>query len=84
MIAIEIVTPHGIAFQGEGDEISIPTTEGFIGVRRGHRALITTLKKGFLTVRKDNDTNQKFQIAGGFAEVMPDKVSIITRKAELT
>lgn len=78
MIQVKIVTPDGLAFEHTCEEVVLPTTTGFIGVRTGHRALITLLKGG--TVRlKNGSSSQSVKIDEGFAEVNPTSVSLIVR-----
>ncbi|MCC2631758.1 MAG: atpC [Patescibacteria group bacterium] len=82
MIALEIITPDGLFFRGEGDEITIPTEDGFIGVRVQHEPLVTLLKKGALTVKMDAGKKESFSVASGFVEISPTKVSVLTRNAK--
>lgn len=78
MIVVEIIAPDGVVHHSECDEVVIPTTMGQIGVRTGHRPLVTVVKAGTVRV-KHGDSEQQFAVSGGFAEVLPKAVSIITR-----
>jgi F-type H+-transporting ATPase subunit epsilon len=63
------------------DELEIPGAEGYFGVLPGHTPLLAMLKVGELWYRKGGE---KFylSIAFGFAEVLPDRVTILAEVAE--
>ena len=80
-LALEIVTPDSVLVTEKVDEVVVPAAEGYLGVLPGHTPLLATLAIGELWYRKGN---QKFYlaIAGGFVEVLPDKVTILAQIAE--
>lgn len=82
-LTLEIVTPYGPTLSEEVDEISTSGSEGDFGVFPGHVNFITTLKVGMLTYRKGNDTKFVF-VNSGYAEVGPDKVTILADSAEIS
>jgi F-type H+-transporting ATPase subunit epsilon len=63
------------------NELEIPGAEGYLGVLPGHTPLLAMLKVGELWYRKGGE---KFylSIAFGFAEVLPDRVTILAEIAE--
>ena len=77
-LAVRIVTPTGILFDGPADEAVIPGLEGALGIRHGHRRLITALKAGKVRV-KQGGTEKAFEISGGFADIGPDGAVIAAR-----
>jgi F-type H+-transporting ATPase subunit epsilon len=82
-LRLEIVTPYGLILGEDVDEISTSGSEGDFGVLPGHVNFITTLKVGMLTYRKGSETKYVF-INSGYAEVGPDKVTILADSAELS
>src|SRR4026207_1554236 len=80
-IDLQIVTPDHPIVQEQVDEVEIPGSEGYFGVLPGHTPLLATLKVGELWYRKGAE---KFylSIAFGFAEVLPDRVTILAELAE--
>jgi F-type H+-transporting ATPase subunit epsilon len=80
-LLLEIVTPQGLVFSGHVDEITAAGTEGEFGVLPGHAHFITTLKVGMLTC-KNEDQASYFFLNKGYAEVGPDKVTILADSAE--
>ena len=77
----DIVTQEKMVFSGEVDTVSLPGTEGRMGILPNHSALLTTLGYGEVIVRTDG-REEFFAIGGGFAEVQPDKVVVLADSAE--
>ena len=80
-IDLQIVTPDRLIVQEQVDEVQIPGAEGYFGVLPGHTPLLASLGAGELWYRKGPE---KFYLAilYGFAEVLPDRVTILARVAE--
>ena len=78
---LEIVTPEKKVVETAAEEVQIPGKNGYLGILPGHAPLITELSVGEITYR-ENGTEQKLAIAWGFAEVLPDKVTILAEPAE--
>ena len=75
-IHLEIVTPERMLVREDVDEVVVPGEDGYLGVLPGHTPLLATLKVGDLWYRKGGEKTH-VQIAGGFAEVLPDRVTIL-------
>jgi len=80
-LRLEIVTPYGLILGDDVDEVTTSGSEGEFGVLPGHVHFITTLKIGMLTYKKGNETRYVF-VNSGYAEVGPDKVTILADSAE--
>ena len=80
-IQLEIVTPERALIHEEVDEIQVPGSEGYLGILPGHTPLLSTLTVGELWYRVGQVTTF-LAIAGGFVEVLPDRVTILARVAE--
>ena len=80
-IQLDIVTPERAVLSEAVDELILPGTEGYLGVRPGHAPLLTTLKVGEILIRKGNEQNH-LAVSWGFVEVLPDRVSILAETAE--
>jgi F-type H+-transporting ATPase subunit epsilon len=80
-LTLQIVTPDRSVVTDRVDEVEIPGAEGYFGVLPGHTPLLATLNAGELWYRKGSE---KFYvaIAFGFAEVLPDRVTILAELAE--
>ncbi|MEK7836488.1 MAG: F0F1 ATP synthase subunit epsilon, partial [candidate division NC10 bacterium] len=80
-IHLEIVTPEQRLVNEVVDEVVLPGSEGSLGVLPGHTPLLTTLGIGELKYRRGT-TRRFLAIAWGFAEVLPDRVSVLAEIAE--
>lgn len=80
-LKLEIVTPHGLIFSGEVDEVTAAGSEGEFGVLPGHVPFVTTLKIGMLICRTGKETIIFF-VNWGYAEVGSDRVLILADSAE--
>ena len=80
-IRLEFVTPERAIAHDDVDEVELPGEEGFFGVLPGHAPLLAALKPGEMWYRKGNEKTFAF-LGGGFAEVTPDRVSILAPVAE--
>ena len=79
---LEIVTPERLAFSGPVDSVSVPGSEGELGILPHHAPLIATLGVGELRYRTGG-TEESFVIAGGFVQVRPDKVVVMAELADM-
>jgi F-type H+-transporting ATPase subunit epsilon len=78
---LEIVTPDKLLVKDTADEVQIPGKAGYMDVLPGHAPLITELMIGEIAYKLDG-TTQRLSVAWGFAEVLPDKVTILAQTAE--
>jgi F-type H+-transporting ATPase subunit epsilon len=78
---LEIVTPEKMVVRDVAEEMQIPGKDGYLGILPGHAPLITELAVGEITYRKANYTH-RLAVAWGFAEVLPNKVTILAETAE--
>ncbi len=80
-LTLELVTPDRAVVRQAVDEVQIPGSEGYLGVLPGHTPLLTTLQVGELWFLQGGE---KFyvSVAFGFAEVLPDRVTILAQIAE--
>src|ERR1700739_1875918 len=78
---LEIVTPEKKGVETTAEEVQIPGKNGYLGILPGHAPLITELSVGEITFR-ENSTEQHLAVAWGFAEILPNKVTILAETAE--
>ncbi|RLA80539.1 MAG: F0F1 ATP synthase subunit epsilon [Deltaproteobacteria bacterium] len=81
-LLLEVVTPERLVLSQEVEEVVAPGEFGQFGVLPGHRPFFTTLTIGELMYRVDGRENY-MAISGGFAEVLPDRVTVLADTAEL-
>ena len=80
-LELEIVTPDKMLVKASVDEVTIPGKAGDIGVLPGHAPLITELTIGEIAYKQGGKI-EHLSVAWGFAEVLPDKVTILAQTAE--
>ncbi|MGA8538032.1 MAG: F0F1 ATP synthase subunit epsilon [Terriglobales bacterium] len=78
---LEIVTPTKLLVKDAAEEAQIPGLSGYLGVLPGHAPLLTELAVGVITYKASGETHA-LSVAWGFAEVLPDKVTILAEAAE--
>src|SRR5512135_2563365 len=79
---LEIVTPERRAYSDVVDFVTLPGSEGEMGVLPHHAPLISILGAGELRVRKGG-FEESFAIIGGFVQVLPDRVVVMAETADL-
>ncbi len=80
-IRCEIVSQDRTVFSGDVDIVVLPGSAGEMGILPKHAPVLTTLKYGFVKVRKDGK-EEIFTVAGGVAEVQPNIVTVLADAAE--
>ncbi len=80
-IRCEIVSQDRMVYEGEADMVGLPGMDGEMGILPHHAPLLTTLKFGVVMVRL-HGKEQFFTVAGGVAEVQPDRVTVLADAAE--
>ena len=79
-IAFDLVSPERLLLSTEADMVTVPGTEGYLGVMAGHAPLVTTLRAGMIDVQV-NGRDDRYFIRGGFAEIGPAKVTVLAEEA---
>ncbi len=80
-VQVELVTAEGRVLSQEADFVVAPGLAGELGVLPQHIPLLTPLRTGEVLVRNDGKEEYLF-VAGGFLEVLPDRVVILADVAE--
>ena len=80
-LRLRVYTPEQELFDGEVREVTAPGAYGEIGILPDHAALVTTLEPGVLSYKQDGRVG-RFQIAGGFAEVRDNVVTVLADSGE--
>jgi len=81
-LTLRVLAPDQSVFDGNADEVILPSTTGQLGILPGHVSLLTALDFGVLRVREGNGW-KAIALQGGFAEVDADEVTVLVNAAEL-
>ena len=79
-IAFDLVSPERLLLSTQADMVTVPGTEGYLGVMAGHAPLVTTLRASMIDVQNDGHDDRYF-IRGGFAEIGPAKITVLAEEA---
>ncbi len=82
IIRLEVVTPKKLVVSEEVQIVAAPGTLGEFGVLIGHTPFMTTLKTGTIRYTDVNGVERFVFVSGGFAEALPDKVTVLAESAE--
>ena len=78
---LELVSPEKLLLSRPVEMVTIPAEEGEMGVLPGHSPMIVALRGGVIRVRENGAETEKLFIAGGFAEVSPERVTVLADEA---
>ena len=79
MLKVSVISPEAMLFEGEASSVVAPAFDGEVGILPGHAPMITVLGQG--TLRVEGDTPARFNVSGGFVQVVDDIVRVVTEKA---
>ncbi|MES2291750.1 MAG: F0F1 ATP synthase subunit epsilon [Pseudomonadota bacterium] len=79
-IIFELVSPEKLLLSKAVDMVTVPGTEGYMGVMAGHASLVSTLRAGMIDMN-DNGQDTRFFIRGGFAEINATKITVLAEEA---
>ncbi len=82
-LLLEIVTPERLVYRDDVEFVACPTSDGEIGILPHHAPLLSSLGYGELRIRKSGEEEEYFAIAGGFVQVLPDRVVVMAETADL-
>ena len=81
-IRLEVVTPDKEVVNEMAQIVMAPGSLGEFGVLSGHTPFMTSLNTGAIHYRDQNGKDQYVFVSGGFAEALPDKVTVLAESAE--
>lgn len=82
MLQLSVITPEQTVYDGQVDQVTIPTVEGEITVLPHHVPLVGVIAPGELRIRQ-NGQDIPLVVAGGFVEVLPgNRVAVLADAAE--
>jgi F-type H+-transporting ATPase subunit epsilon len=80
-VSFRLVMPERELLATEADMVVVPGTEGDFGVLPNHAPLISTVRPGVLEVFQGGKAEQRFLVVGGFAEVTPERCTVLADEA---
>jgi len=80
-LRLELATPTRLVVSEAADEVVVPGVDGYFGVLPGHAPLLALVGVGEVMFRQGRD-ERYLAVSGGFAEVGPDRVTVLAETAE--
>ena len=77
-MTVNILTPDKQLYEGEATSIGLPGSDGSLGILSHHAPLVTTLRKGEITLKTDGE-EMTFEVNGGTVEVLNNHVTILAQ-----
>lgn len=80
-VAFSLVLPERELVTTESDMVVVPGSEGDFGVLPGHIPMITAVRPGVIELYDDGKVTARYMVAGGFAEVTPERCTVLAEEA---
>jgi F-type H+-transporting ATPase subunit epsilon len=80
-VEFELVSPERLLLSEQVDMVVVPGAEGDFGVLPRHAPLISTLRPGIIRVFEGREVKNRIFVAGGFAEVTPERCTVLAEEA---
>ena len=80
-LQLELVSPAKLLLSRAVDMATLPAAEGEMGILPGHSPMIVALRGGVIAVSEGGQVTDRLYVAGGFAEVTADRVTILADEA---
>ena len=79
-VNLEIVSPDRLLLSRPVDMVVIPASEGDMGVLEGHQPMIVMLRGGVIALYDGDSVTDQMFVAGGFAEVTPERCTVLANE----
>ena len=80
-VNLEIVSPEKLLLSRPVEMVVIPASEGDMGVLEGHAPMIVMLRGGVISLYEGDRVTDTLFVAGGFAEVTPERCTVLANEA---
>ena len=77
MLNVSVISPEAVLYEGQTDSVVAPAYDGEVGILTGHAPLMTLLGKGVLRL----GDGRRFNVDGGFLQVVDNAVRVVTERA---
>ena len=80
-VDFELVSPERLVISAPVEMVVVPGAEGDFGVLPGHAPFISTVRTGVISIWSGGAVTQRIFVAGGFAEVNPERCTVLAEEA---
>lgn len=80
-VEFELVSPEELLVTEDVEMVVIPGEEGDFGVLPRHAPMLSTVRPGVISIYENNAVRDRIFVAGGFAEVTPERCTVLAEMA---
>ncbi|NQU61316.1 MAG: F0F1 ATP synthase subunit epsilon [Rhodospirillales bacterium] len=80
-VEFELVSPERLLKSEPVDMVVVPGAEGDFGVLPGHSPMISAVRPGVIDIHQGSQVSERIFVAGGFAEVSPERCTVLAEEA---
>jgi F-type H+-transporting ATPase subunit epsilon len=80
VLKVSVISPEAVLFEGETDSVVAPAYDGEVGILTDHAPLMALLGQGELRLGASAG-GRRFNVSGGFMQVLNNQVRVVTEKA---
>ena len=81
LIRFELVSPEKLVLAADVQGVTVPGSEGDMGILPGHAPVMTTIRPGLLVVTTRSGSEKRFYVRGGFAEINPEQLTVLAQQS---
>jgi len=81
LLAVRLVTPDRVLLDATAEAVELPSAAGYLEALYGAAPLLAELGSGEVRLHGGTSGDQKFFVAWGFVEVLPERVTILAETA---
>lgn len=81
LLTVRLVTPDRVLLDATADAVELPSMSGYLEALYGAAPLLAELGAGEVRLHGGSSGDQKFFVAWGFVEVLPERVTILAETA---
>jgi F-type H+-transporting ATPase subunit epsilon len=79
-LSVSVISPEATVFEGNASQVIAPAWDGQVGILPGHAPMIVLLGGGELRIDGERGV-ERYEVAGGFMQVVDDRVTILSETA---
>jgi F-type H+-transporting ATPase subunit epsilon len=81
-LKVRLVTPDRVLVDQTADAVEVPGKNGYFEVLYGHAPLLSEIGAGEVRLHGGEAGDQRYTVARGFVEVLPERVTILAESAQ--
>ena len=77
---LHVISPEKAEFEGEVESLTVPGSQGYLGILANHAALLTTIGDGILRFSGGEAGHHSYRVTGGFVEVQNNEATVLVQE----